>query len=757
MSLFGDITTLGSAMASFSYAEGVIGENIANVNTVGYSTEVPDFSSLPNLSGVTIANVGSTRNVYLYNQVLGQLAQLGFTNARLDGLQQLANLFPEINDPSATDGLSAAINNLAAAWTALAAAPNTAAAQSNVLANLENVSRVFNTVSQQLFGLQTNLDTQVTNSITQVNDLESQILTLNKEIVSDGGNQNVQTSTLIDQRQQAAQQLVTLTGGSVAYSDNGAMIVTFNGGTLVDGVNTYNLGVLNSAIEPGLTDIGYVSVPQSSDMANVTADFTSGTLGGLVYARDIDVEGAMESVDKMASGIILTTNQINETNTVGGQDSGGATGIDLFIGDKAADMSVNPTVQNNIDYIGSTFDPLDPLEAGRLATMQAAALTSFNMYSEVQSFNTVNGAGIELNPGNPIDPQATLASQAAKFYTPPLLAGGVLSIQAFGNNAVLIPWTANESLDQVIADINQNSGGAFYATLETINTPADQEQTIRIMSNAPLTIFDKTGNLGQALQLSSVLTSSTPINNQPLSNNVTNQVLETLTLANAANELALGTQPVTPAAGGTVEVDNNPNDIVTWNSNQTIDTILQNIANAATMIGTPMEWGYNQPGELPQTIELVNVGGPPLGTNILKPNDPLFSVNLQDLTGNLTQVLNLNANTSATKIFSQLTTTVAGSINAVLSEQQQAQNLVAATEALQNQGGAPVTTTTNGVTTTTPAVNNVNLDQQEAQAMQYEFAYDAAVRMQYVLEDMLNFLITGVGSSSTSSNAPLTT
>jgi hypothetical protein len=280
---------------------------------------------------------------------------------------------------------------------------------------------------------------------------------------------------------------------------------------------------------------------------------------------------------------------------------------------------------------------------------------------------------------------------------------------------------------------------------------------MRIFSDAPLTIADNGGNLGQALQLSSSLVSSTPINNGPVADLSTNQVNEALALDNPINVLALGTEPVTPAAGGTVEVDNNPNNIVTWTAGQSIDTILQNIQNAAGAGGDPMAWGFNNPGDLPQSTELDNLGGPPLGPFVMAPNgsDPLTSVSIQDLTGNLTQVLNLQSNTNATRLFSQLTTSISGNITAVSNEQLQAQTLVTATQNLQDAGGTPVTTTVNGVTTTTAPVNNVNLDQQEATAMQYEFAYDAAVRMQYVLEDMLNFLITGVGSSSSSSNAPL--
>jgi flagellar hook-associated protein FlgK len=99
-----------------------------------------------------------------------------------------------------------------------------------------------------------------------------------------------------------------------------------------------------------------------------------------------------------------------------------------------------------------------------------------------------------------------------------------------------------------------------------------------------------------------------------------------------------------------------------------------------------------------------------------------------DLTGNLSQVLNLNPDSNATQIFSELTTNISGSITSSTAEQTQADNLVKATQALQT------------------AQSGVNTDAQMAQAVAYQNAYEAAVRMQYVLFDMLNLLITETGS-----------
>jgi flagellar hook-associated protein FlgK len=419
--------------------------------------------------------------------------------------------------------------------------------------------------------------------VTQVNALEDQILSLNKQIVALGGQQSAQTSTLIDQREVAAESLVGLTGASVNYNTDGAMVVTFSGGTLVDGVQSSHLGIINSPTVPGMSDIGYVAVG-SNVMEDVTADFSSGTLGGL-YSGQSSVRQTVLALNKMASGIIQYSNEVNESTTGPNGDLNA-----LFYGTEAADITVNPDVLANpqLALAGGT----DPLNPGNLAAAQAA-MTSLNMYAEVESFNStnINAGGIELNAGVPINPNASLASQAALFSNPNPSVSGVLVINS-GLNSVSITWNNSESLNDIIGLINSQSGGAIYATLQTIPNGAtvngqalNPGQYVHIYSNAPMSVYDQSGNLSSALQLVSVLNSSAPINAVPTTG--VNQVNPNQPLNYVApnpntvdNPLALFTQPVAPPTGGTVEVGGNPADVFTWNPNDTLNTILNSMTTA---------------------------------------------------------------------------------------------------------------------------------------------------------------------------------
>jgi flagellar hook-associated protein FlgK len=715
MSLFSAISTLNSALTSFTYAQDVISENIANVDTTGYTDEVTNLAALPNLSGVSVLGVGSTRDIFLYNQLYSQLADQNFDTTRLASLNQIASILPEVADSSATDGLSGAISTLSTAWsnlaTVAASATSTtaqvAAAKGTVLDDLQALAKMFNTDSNQLYELQENVNTQVASTVTQINSLEDSILSLNKQIVSLGGQQSAQTSTLIDQRESDIETLCGLTGASVAPQTNGAMTVTFNGGPLVDGTSAYHLGVIPSTTIPGMSDIGYVSTTGTNQMADVTADFTNGTLGALLYEGNTDIQTARLTLDQMASGIITTSNEINEAYTAPGQVA-----VPVFIGSKASDMALNPALLNDPDALAATNDTANK---GDLATVQSAMLSGLNMYDELETVNITPGeGGIQLTSGTAIDPTKSLASQAALgvFATNPT-ASGTLVLSA-GGNAVDVTWNNSMTLNQIVQQINTDGGGAIYAVL----SQDANGQYVHIYSDAPLTAYDASGNLSQVLYLDGYMQSSSPINNSPVTG--LNKVTSATTLAS----LNMFTQPST---SGVIELDNDPAATVAWTSTMTISQLIRAINNASAANGLSLQAYYST---ATQEVEFTNVNNGATATA------PVTTPYIQDVSGNLTSVLNLEPDSNATKLYSQLTSFLSASVTSMTEAKTQATNLVTATQKQQ------------------AAESAVNLDTEEALAETYANAYDAAVRMQYVLEDMLNYMITQTGSSN-SNQSPL--
>jgi|GEM_PF-2400720 flagellar hook-associated protein FlgK len=720
MSLFNNIQSLGATMNVFTYGETVIGNNIANAAVPGYALQTLDISSLPPInqdglllgSGVQATGVANTRNVYLDNQLRLELGGLGYNNARLSGLQQIAALFPEVTNPAATTGLQGAIANLASAWSALALAPNSIAAKQGVLSDMQTLAQMFNTSSQQLFNLQQNLNTQVNNEVTTINGLLDQVVTLNKEIkLGSTGNTNGQPNVLVDAREQVAEKLAQALGANSTIDSAGDMVVTFAGGTLADGNYAYHLEAMPSSTAIGFTGIGYRQIPTGTPL-EVTSMINTGTLGGLLTARDQDVKTARLDLDKMAFGVINYSNQINE----GSVAPNGTSNVDLFIGSKAADIQVNAIVADDasLSYLGATRDtrPLVGSVPGDLATMQSA-LQSMDMYQEV-----VTGNATSLSAAGPIDPSVALNAESFS-YAPSLAATpvnpGIINITAGQGNAVPVQWNAGESLNTIIAHINAKSGGAFYATFDVT------AQAIRIFSTAPLTIVDSVGNLGSTLMLSTQLSSSASINNSPLA--ILNPINPIQAMNGPVNKADLFTQPLTGISATGVATVNGIN--FNWTPNQNIAV---GLAGDFSATNNALNIGWVAAS---QTVTVTLSGDQSQNPGVFTAGNPMVPISVTDSQGNLTQVLNLgDSNSNATKIFSEMISGLDNNASNTQALATQAQNLVTNTSQLQEAQSGPDAITTYDA----------------SQMVVYQRAFEAAARLQYVLDDMLNVLINQMGS-----------
>ena len=108
MSIFGGITIGGRALSAYQAAMDIIGHNIANANTEGYSRQratlaatLPDAMAYGAVgTGVEVSDVRRIRDAYLDLQKYAELGTLGQWEMKDDALRQLEVYFPEPSDTS---------------------------------------------------------------------------------------------------------------------------------------------------------------------------------------------------------------------------------------------------------------------------------------------------------------------------------------------------------------------------------------------------------------------------------------------------------------------------------------------------------------------------------------------------------------------------------------------------------------------------------------------------------------------------------
>jgi flagellar hook-associated protein 1 len=293
--------------------------NVANVNTPGYSREVPVLvasdpvvvSPLTFGSGVTLQSVESIRDPILESQIQQQSQGQGQYSALATALQQT-----QVNFTTSTSDIGTSISNFFDSVNQLSTDPSDLSVRQGVLTAADNLATSFNTTADNLAQQRTSLDLNVVQQVGQINQLTQQIATLNAQI-SNLQNVGENAGTFIDQRQQAIDQLSSLVDVSVIPADNSLTLTTGNGAPLVTGQQSFQLTTQTNS--QGLHDI----YSQGND---ITSQITSGQLGGTLEARDQAIPAMQTQLDTLALGVANSVNGVQ----VAGFDLNGNAGTDLF-------------------------------------------------------------------------------------------------------------------------------------------------------------------------------------------------------------------------------------------------------------------------------------------------------------------------------------------------------------------------------------------------------------------------------------------
>ena len=175
-----------NALATFQKALSVTGQNIANVNTPGYSrqeiilTEARPEDGRPGQTGtgVEASEIRRSVDTFVEQQVLSSNERLGQFGASQKALSQIQLLFNDSND----QGIAAGLNEFFKAWQDVATNPADLTARTVLLTKADGVTKLLNQAGTQLSTQRVSLNGQVQSSINDVNALASKIADLNSQI-----------------------------------------------------------------------------------------------------------------------------------------------------------------------------------------------------------------------------------------------------------------------------------------------------------------------------------------------------------------------------------------------------------------------------------------------------------------------------------------------------------------------------------------------------------------------------------------------
>lgn len=314
--------SLATALSGLIAEQGALAattNNVANVNTPGYSREQPILAASDPVvldpltfgTGVTLQSIESIRDPILESQIQQQTQGQGQFSALASALQQT-----QVNFTTTSNDIGTSISNFFDSVNQLSTNPSDLSLRQGVLTAADNLATSFNTTADNLSQQQTSLDLSVEQTVGQINQLTQQIAQLNQQ-VSNLQDVGESAGTFVDQRQQAIDQLSALVDVSVIPSDNTLTLTTANGTPLVTGQQSFQLQTETTS--SGLHDV----YSQGND---ITSQIVSGQLGGTLQARDQEIPAIQNQLDTLAAGLATSVNAVQ----VGGFDLNGNAGTDLF-------------------------------------------------------------------------------------------------------------------------------------------------------------------------------------------------------------------------------------------------------------------------------------------------------------------------------------------------------------------------------------------------------------------------------------------
>jgi len=297
MSLSTAFNIISSSFAANAAQTAVVSNNIANVNTPGYSREVANLVANP-YGGADAASVTRIANAALAEQVSTSTAQAAAQQAIANGLATLAATVDDSSTTSSTSGAdqngaspSAMLSNLQSALTTYEGSPTSTSAADAAVTAAKTLAQSLNAGDAAVNQVREQADQDMALSVSTINSLLAQF--------------QANAATAEDTRDSLITQLAQQIGVTTTTAANGSMsIYTDSGVTLFqDTARTVAFTPTSSYVD------GVTGSPVTVDGVPITGSSSlmpiqSGALAGYATLRDTLAPQYQAQLDQIAGGLI---------------------------------------------------------------------------------------------------------------------------------------------------------------------------------------------------------------------------------------------------------------------------------------------------------------------------------------------------------------------------------------------------------------------------------------------------------------------
>ena len=323
----------------------VTGQNIANVETEGYSRQDVTFEantprhaikygSMHQIgTGVRVAGIERAHDQFLFEQIMDEGDLTGSTEIKKEIFEQLEVLFNEGSGRSLNDALS----SFFASAHDLATNARGLSERADLVSKAEHLSSTFNQTGKQLFTIQRNIDSTIATEVTEINSLTTQIGKLNESIHANEPASQYKANDLRDNRDRLVKELSKkIDIQLIEESDNQISLTLKDGTALVLKDQVFDLSTSINGNNESFYD---VYIDSGSATKDITSTITGGELRGYLDMRDTEVESILDKMNILSASFIQEFNGIHRA----GFGLDGSSGLDFF---SPLDVTVDHGVDN---------------------------------------------------------------------------------------------------------------------------------------------------------------------------------------------------------------------------------------------------------------------------------------------------------------------------------------------------------------------------------------------------------------------------
>ena len=314
-----------SALNSLQRAISTTGNNIANVNTEGYSRQQVEFSSrtpdyiggLALGTGVEVSAIRRAYDQFLTADVQARTSSSSYYNLYAGTAEQIDNLMA---DPATS--IASAMDQFFASMEAVANSPASQPERQVMLAEAQTLASRFNYVDSRLSELAEDMNQRMSVFVEDINRHLSDVAKLNEQIErlqrSAGGSPN----ELLDQRDKTLEDLSKLMRIDVrAQSDGSINVFTTSGYRLVSPSGAESLRLSQGVQSDGPVQV-FVSAAGGAE-AEITERGIGGELGAAIDVSNNMIDRARRDIGLLALGLTDTFNIQHKSGSTLNQVAGG--------------------------------------------------------------------------------------------------------------------------------------------------------------------------------------------------------------------------------------------------------------------------------------------------------------------------------------------------------------------------------------------------------------------------------------------------